>query len=173
MELKGSTFLLRGWCLTDAESLQRSADNKNVSDFLMDRFPCPFTMADAETWVKRWEHQYPVINFAIVDSNNVVIGGIGLEFRADIYCKTPLLGYWLAQPFWGKGIMSSAVALISHYAFNKLGAICITAYALSNNPASMRVLEKAGFIRQGVINKSVIKNNQVLDEHIFALQAPE
>lgn len=171
MELHGDTFLLRPWALTDAKPLQKNADNKNVSNFLMDRFPSPFTLADAEAWVRRWEGQDPVINFAIAGNADEVIGGIGLEFRADVYRKTPLLGYWLAENSWGKGIMSSAVALISNYAFDKLGAICITGYALSNNPASMRVMEKAGYTRQGIIKQSVIKNGEVLDEHIFALQA--
>lgn len=170
MELQGKGFTLRNWKLSDAPAMQRNADNKNISKFLLDRFPSPYTIADAEAWVNLWQGQQgPVINFAIADENDEVIGGIGLEFREDVYRKTPLIGYWLAEPYWGKGIMPQAVKLICDYAFAKLDVICILAYVLSKNPASMRVMEKAGFAKRGIIPQSVIKNGEVLDEHVYCL----
>jgi RimJ/RimL family protein N-acetyltransferase len=169
MKLHGSGFTLRNWKLNDASATQRNADNKNVSRFLLDRFPSPYTLADAEAWVKNWQDQAPVINFAIADENDEVIGGIGLELREDVYRKTPLIGYWLAEPYWGKGIMPQAIKLMCDYAFTELGMICILAFVLSKNQASMRVLEKAGFTKVGVIPKSVIKDGVVMDEHVYCL----
>ncbi|MES2278502.1 MAG: GNAT family protein [Bacteroidota bacterium] len=171
MKLQGDGFILRGWHLTDAVAMQRNANNKNISDFLLDRFPSPYTMEDAEAWVQRWQGQDPIINFAIVIGDEV-IGGVGLEFRQDVYRKTPLIGYWLAEHYWGKGIMPQAVKLVADYAFADLEVICILAYVLSKNPASMRVMEKAGFIKQGVIPRSIIKNGDVLDEHVYSLNRP-
>lgn len=169
MELQGNGFTLRNWKLSDAPVMQRNADNKNIAKFLLDRFPSPYTMADAEAWVQRWQNQDPIINFAIANDNDEVIGGVGLEFREDVYRKTPLIGYWLAEPYWGKGIMPQAVTLVCNYAFKKLDVICILAYVLSKNPASMRVMEKAGFNKVGVIPKSVVKDGVVMDEHVYCL----
>lgn len=171
MEIQGDGFILRGWHLTDAESLQRNADNPNIAAFLLDRFPSPYTMDDAEKWVDYWQNQNPMINFAIAIDDEV-IGGVGLEIRYDIYRNTPLIGYWLAEQHWGKGIMPKAVKLVAQYVFEQLDAICLLAYALGKNPASMRVLEKAGFTKIGVIPKSVIKSGEILDEHIYALNKP-
>lgn len=168
MELKGDGFKLRSWYLSDAPAMQRNADNKNVSRFLLDRFPSPYTMADAEAWIKRWQHQEPIINFAI-EIDGEVAGGVGLEFRQDIYRKTPLLGYWLAEQHWGKGITAKAVKLLADYAFAQLDTIAILAFVLSANTASMRVLEKAGFEQQGTIKRSVIKNDVIYDEHVYCL----
>jgi RimJ/RimL family protein N-acetyltransferase len=79
------------------------------------------------------------------------------------------MGYWLAEHYWGKGMMPQAVKLVTDYAFAHLDVMCIVAFVLSKNPASMRVMEKAGFTKQGIIQKSVIKNGEVLDEHIYCL----
>lgn len=167
MQLQGTNFILRKWRLMDAESLQRNANNKNISNFLLDRFPSPYTIEAAEFWVELWLGKNPVTNFAIAMGDEV-IGGIGLEIRQDVYRKTPLLGYWLAEQHWGKGIMPEAVKLITQYAFAQLDVIAIVAYALGNNPASIRVLEKAGYRKCGMIPKSVIKNGAVLDEYIYS-----
>lgn len=171
MELTGNGFTLRNWQAGDEESLQKHANNPNVSATLLDRFPSPYTIEDAQAWVKMFEDQEPVVNFAI-SINGEVVGGIGLNFRADVYRKTPLLGYWLSENYWGKGIMPEAVKLITNYTFTQLDAVCIQALALSSNPASMRVLEKAGYEKQGVLRQSVVKNEQILDEHVFAILKP-
>jgi len=171
MELTAETFILRNWLLTDAESLQHHANNPKVAGCLLDRFPNPYTMKDAVDWVTFNQDQNPVVNFAIAVDNSVV-GGIGLEFRADIYRKTPLLGYWLSESYWDRGIMTEAVKLITQYAFEQLDVICIQANPLSKNTKSVRVLEKAGYQQQGIIKQSVIKDGEVMDEYIFANQKP-
>lgn len=168
MELQGNGFTIRNWKLSDAASLQRNANNKNISRFLLDRFPSPYTIEAAEAWVQLWHEQDPIINFAIA-INDEVVGGVGLEFRQDVYRKTPLIGYWLAENHWGRGIMPQAVKLVCDYAFMQLDAICILAYVLSQNPSSMRVLKKAGFSKAGVIPRSVIKGGVVMDEHVYCI----
>lgn len=103
MELRGTGFIIRGWEKGDAASLQKHADNPKVSDRLMDRFPSPYTIEAAVNWVNSLVEQDPLINFAIT-INNEVIGGIGIEPRQDVYRKTAILGYWLSEELWGRGI---------------------------------------------------------------------
>ena len=167
MEIKGNGFILRTWRLQDAEQLQLHADNKNIADFLLDRFPSPYTLTDALFFINLKLNELPVTNFAIVIDDEVC-GVIGVDMREDIYRKTPLLGYWLSGKHQNKGIVTDAVKLITQYAFDNLDIICIQAKALGTNWASMRVLEKAGYIKQGILERSVIKNNQVFDEHVYA-----
>ncbi len=166
--LQGNGFLVRGWQKGDEVSLQKNADNLNVSAFLTDRFPSPYSLEAARGWVESLLDQDPLINFAIAIKNQVV-GGIGIEFREDVYRKTGLIGYWLAEELWGKGIMTEAVKLVTAYAFQNLDLIRLQAGVLSKNPSSMRVLEKAGYVKEGVLKRSVIKRGEILDEHVYAI----
>jgi [ribosomal protein S5]-alanine N-acetyltransferase len=168
MELQGTGFTLRGWHMDDIFSLQKHADNPNVYNFLMDAFPHPYTIDDAANWITRMQKQNPVLVFAI-DVGGKLVGGIGLEMRHDIYSKSPLIGYWLGEEFWGHGIMTEAVRLVSAYAFAHLDIVRLQAGILGNNPASMRVLEKAGFVREGILRNAIVKNGVVLDEVVYGL----
>jgi RimJ/RimL family protein N-acetyltransferase len=168
MELPGTGFKLRGWHMDDMLSLQKHADNPNVYNFLMDSFPHPYTIDDAVNWITRMQHQNPMLVFAIAIEGKLV-GGIGLEMRHDIYTKAPLIGYWLGESFWGRGIMTEAVKLVANYAFANLDIVRLQAGILGNNLASMRVLEKAGFVKEGVLRDAIVKNGVVLDEHIYGL----
>ena len=167
MELKGNGFVIRGWKKGDEVSLQKNADNPNISGFLMDRFPAPYTLEAAQFWVSGLLEQDPPANFAIAIDDEVV-GGIGLELREDVYRKTALLGYWLSEDLWGMGIVTEAVKLVTDYAFANLDIIRIQAGVLSKNAASMRVLEKAGYQKEGISKNAIVKNGEVLDEHIYA-----
>ena len=168
MQLPGNNFILRQWQLNDAPSLQRNADDRRVSATLLDRFPYPYTLEDAVNFIGMKINETPVTNFAI-DIGGEVAGVISIDVRADVYRKTPLLGYWISPGYRGKGIITEAVKIITNYAFNTLDIICIQANVFGNNPASMRVLEKSGFTRQGILPKSVVKNGVVLDEHLFTI----
>ena len=171
MELKGTGFTIRGWKLGDEVSLQRHANNPKVSDCLMDRFPSPYTIEAATAWVNSLLDQNLLMNFAITIADKV-IGGIGIEPRQDVYRKTAILGYWLSEELWGKGIMPEAVRLVTAYAFAELDFIRIQASVYSKNPASMRVLEKAGFVKEGIMRNAVIKGSEIMDEHLYAILKP-
>jgi ribosomal-protein-alanine N-acetyltransferase len=168
MELKGQGFTLREWKLEDAESLQKHADNTNVSDFLLDRFPSPYTMDNAIHWINQMQSQNPLKTFVIAVENELA-GAIGLELREDVYRKSPLIGYWIGEGYWGSGIMAEAVKLITAYAFTNFDVIRIQAGVFGNNPKSMRVLEKAGFTKEGIMKNAIVKKGLILDEHIYAI----
>ena len=171
MELKGKGFTLRGWKTTDAEALQKRADNTNISDFLLDRFPSPYTLDDAVNWIALMQNQDPMVNFVIA-ADDSLIGVIGLEFREDVYRKTALLGSWISEEYWGRGIMPQAIKLFTAYAFANLDVLRIQAGVLSSNPKSLRVLEKAGYVKEGVMKNAIIKNGVILNEHIYAMCPP-
>ena len=73
MELKGTNFILRGWKKDDAVPLQKHADNANISDFLLDRFPSPYTMGDAISWIALMQNQNPLTTFVIAVENELVM----------------------------------------------------------------------------------------------------
>jgi ribosomal-protein-alanine N-acetyltransferase len=168
MELNGRDFILRELNLADAPTLQLHANNPNISRFLFNRFPLPYTLEDAEYFINSKVGQDPITCFAIA-INEDVIGIISLEFRIDVYTKAPLLGYWVSEQYWGKGIVTEAVKLITDYAFKHLDIISIRAVVFDNNPVSMRVLEKAGYLKEGILKNNIFKNGEILDEHIYGI----
>jgi RimJ/RimL family protein N-acetyltransferase len=168
MEIKGQGFTLRGWKESDIPALQRNADNPNISAFLLDRFPYPYTTDDAVWWVNLMLKQDPFLNF-VIDVDGELDGGIGIELREDVYRKCALIGYWLGENYWGRGIMPEAVKLVVEYAFANFDIHRFQAGVFGNNPRSMRVLEKAGFVKEGILKNAIVKNGMVLDEHVYAL----
>ena len=169
--LQGSTFCLRSWQPGDEAALVKYGNNLNVSRYLADRFPYPYTLADAENWIAFVSKQNPVLTFAI-DVDGEAAGGIGLEPRPDERRKTVHIGYWLAEPFWGRQIVSEATKLVVEYGFATLDIVRIESVVYHPNTASMRVLEKAGFVKEGVSRKAIFKNGEFYDEHIYGLVAP-
>lgn len=168
MDLKGDGFTLRGWYKNDASDLQKHADNPNISGYLFDRFPSPYTLNDAENFISHKLHQNPTTSFVIAIDDKL-IGVISIDMRDDIYRKAPLLGYWLRQDHWGRGIMTEAVKIITMYAFANLDIVRLQAGVLANNPGSMRVLEKGGFLKEGVLRNNIIKDGVVMDEYIYGM----
>jgi len=168
MELKGQGFTLRGWRPDDAEALQRNADNHKIYNCLLDVFPLPYTMENAVDWVDMMIPQDPLLVF-VIDIDGELAGVVGITMRADVYRKAPLIGYWLGEAYWGRGIMTQAVKLVVDYAFANLDITRLQAGIFSTNPASMRVLEKAGFVKEGIARSAIIKNGVVLDEHCYGL----
>ena len=168
MELKGTQFILREWKKGDEIALQKHANNKNISRFLFDRFPNPYTLADAKEFVSGHLNQNPLRNF-VISINDEVAGVIEFKPGLDIYRKTAVLGYWLGEPFWGNGIMTEAIALITGYAFKNFELLRIQSHVNANNPASMRVLEKAGFKKEGILKKAIFKDGVIMDEHVYGL----
>jgi len=167
MVLTGNGFVLRNWQRGDEVSLQRNANNPNVSRYLKERFPYPYTIDDATDWINyNLTQDEPIVNFAL-DIAGEIAGGIAIELRGDIYSRSGIIGYWLAEQFWGKGIMPEAVKLVTQYGFNRLDLIRLQAGVFSKNAASMRVLEKAGYYKEAVLKNTVIKNGELMDEHLY------
>lgn len=167
MNQKLGDFLLRDWRMEDAPSIARYGNNRKIWLNLRDGFPYPYTLRDAETYIRRLNEVKPRTVFAIATASEA-IGSIGLMPGADVHRFTAEMGYWLAEPFWGRGIMTSAVKSMVSYAVRELKLHRISAEPYVSNPASARVLEKAGFTREGILRSSVYKNGMVLDQFLYA-----
>jgi RimJ/RimL family protein N-acetyltransferase len=162
-------FKLRPWSTNDISSLAKYADNYNISKFLRDAFPYPYDEEDAKAFIEFATSETPVNHFAI-DIKGMAVGGIGIHPLADIYRKNAELGYWLAEPFWGKGIITKAIGEMVNYAFDTYDINRIFALPFGTNLASQRVLEKAGFKLEGKFEKTIFKNGEWIDELIYAVR---
>ena len=161
--------ILKRLTAADTETMARLANNKKIWDRVRDLFPHPYTLSDAQAFIKRTEEESPAHTFGIVNQENQLYGVIGLVPNDDVYRIGSELGYWIGEPYWGLGIASRAVAQMIQYGFDKLQLQRIYAGVFDFNQASMRVLEKNGFIREGIRRKAVIKNGQIHDEHHYAI----
>jgi RimJ/RimL family protein N-acetyltransferase len=168
MEIELEQCTLRGWRLDDVESLVRYANRKSIAQNLRDSFPHPYTVDDAEEWVQLAGAQRPQTDFAI-EFDGVAVGGVGFEPKTDVFRKTGEIGYWLGEPFWGRGICTEAVRAATRWGLEALGYQRIYAGVFSSNPASMRVLEKAGYEREACLKRAIYKNGKILDEVIYAI----
>jgi RimJ/RimL family protein N-acetyltransferase len=152
---------------SDAESLARHANDWNVWINLRDTMPHPYSVADATRWLEHIQHQDPRINF-IIDLDGQAIGTIGLVIGEDVERCAAEVGYWVGAEHWGRGIATAALICICRYAFADLGLLRIFAKAKAANIASLRVLEKAGFEREGLMRNACIKNGMVMDMALYA-----
>lgn len=168
-ELRTPRLLLRPWAARDADALVRHANNRNVARTLRDAFPHPYTRDDARQWLEsRATDQGPTLDFAI-ELDGEAVGSVGLKTRGDILRCTLEVGYWLAEPLWGCGLVSEAVAAVVDYAFATFPDIeAVQAHHIESNPASGRVLEKCGFRLDGRLRRSAIKEGVVEDLFVYS-----
>lgn len=162
-------YKLRGWKIEDVKSLVKHANNWAIAKNLTDKFPYPYTENDGLSFIKYASEEKSNIIFAI-DINGKACGGIGLHPQADIHKKNAELGYWLGEPFWGNGIITSAIEEVIKFGFNNLEIDRIFARPFGSNIASQRVLEKSGFKLEGKFEKTVWKKDKYEDELIYAIR---
>ena len=168
IKLQFDNYCIREFFTEDVDSLVKYANNYSVSRYLRDAFPFPYTEKDAMRWIDIVMHDKFNLTFAIADEQEL-IGGIGAMPNQDVNRFTAEIGYWLAEPFWNKGIISKAVSTFCGYLFNNYNFNHLTASIYEGNDASMRVVQKAGFILEGVLRKNVYKENKFLDQYIYGL----
>ena len=152
--------------LSDKSELAKLANNKKIWDNLRDYFPYPYNENDADFFIKLTEQENPKQNFGI-EYNGKLCGVIGLIIQKDVYRKSAEIGYWIGEPYWGMGIATKAVELITVYGFNTLNLNRIYTGVFEYNTASMKVLEKNGFEKEGIFKKAVFKNEKFFDEHRY------
>lgn len=172
MEINFDEYKVRSYTHSDISSLVKYANNYNISRWLKDSFPFPYTEEEAVVWLATCSSQQPETCFAIADSNEL-IGGIGFHIREDVFRFNAEIGYWLGEPFWGKNIVSRAVKEMTHFIFTNFNINRIYANVFDGNPASAKVLTKCGYRREAVLIKSVFKENKFIDQHIYALLREE
>lgn len=164
---------IRPWTLEDIPAVARYANNRKIADNLRDVFPHPYTFSDAERFVHMAMNDKVSRRYFAIDHAGQAIGSIGAVFNTDIYTGTAEFGYWLAEEYWGNGIITIAIKLIVKDLFESTDVRRIYAEPFSSNLASCKALEKAGFTCEGVLRKQVIKNGNVLDCCIYSILKEE
>ena len=161
---------IRKWRLSDAGDLAAAVSNEKVLDNLRDRLPFPYTEQDGAEYISAMlaEDENETFAFAIsVDGK--AVGSISVFRQANIHRRTAELGYYIAEEYWGKGIMTDAVKQICRYVFENSDIIRIFAEPFAHNTASCRVLEKAGFVCEGTLRCNAVKNGKVIDMKMYSL----
>lgn len=160
---------IRKWEHTDAADLSAALSNKKVQDNLRDGLPYPYTEQDGQDYISAMlaANENDTFAFAVM-ADEKVIGSIGAFRQANIHSKTAELGYYIAEEYWGKGIMTEAVKQVCDYVFSQSDIIRIYAEPFAYNIGSCRVLEKAGFQYEGTLRSNAVKNGPVLDMKMYA-----
>jgi len=167
MELHCDKCILRSWHREDPGSLVRYANNRKIWLNLRDRFPHPYTEADAQGWVERALSGKPETEFAI-EASGEAVGGIGFTLGTDVERYSAEVGYWIGEAFWGKGICTDALKAATRYALVAYPLNRIFAVPFGENLASMRVLEKAGYARECILKRSAFKDGRFVDQVMYA-----
>lgn len=167
MEIDAGACLVRSWKRDDAASLVRHADNRKIWRNLRDSFPHPYTEAEAAHWVGAASSQERETNFAI-EVDGEAAGGIGFVLQTDVSRRSAEIGYWLGEAYWGRGVCTAALISMTEHAFSNFDLVRLYAGVFDWNPASRRVLEKAGYEFEGTQKKAVFKDGEIIDQHLYA-----
>ena len=159
---------IRPWKEGDENSLVKYANNENISRNLRELFPHPYTLRDARTWIAFNKDMLPALNMAVILGDHV-IGAVGIALKEDVYRKNAEIGYWIGEPFWGRGYATAAARLMVAYTFENYDVTRIYASMFDHNIASRKVLEKAGFKHEATFKKALFKNGRYADEIIMSL----
>lgn len=165
---------IRKWELSDAADLAMAVSNKNIQNNLRDGLPYPYTEQDGADFISAMlsADENETFAFAITVDDKAV-GSIGVFRQGNIHRLTAELGYYLAEEYWGRGIMTEAVRQICQYVFEKSDIIRIYAEPFAYNVASCCVLEKAGFQYEGTLRSNAMKNDKIIDMKMYSLLKAE
>ena len=172
MHLKLPTCDVRSWRTLDAQPISRYANNRKIWLNLRDAFPHPYTLKDAREYIRAVRQRTPETSFAIT-VNDEAIGSVGFVLREDVERVSAEIGYWLAEPFWGRGIATEALSAVTAHAVETHQLTRVFAVPFAWNAASCRVLEKAGYVLETRLRRSAIKNGTMTDQLQYAFIVPE
>src|SRR5712691_11684876 len=167
MKLALTRCVVRSWAADDLGSLVKYADNRKIWLNLRDRFPHPYTRRDGRDFIQLARSQRPETMFAI-DVDGEAAGGIGFVPHSDVERVSAGIGYWVGEPFWGRGIATEALVAMTKYAIVTHGLTRVYAVPFASNTASCRVLEKAGYVLEGRLRRSAVKDGRVTDQLQYA-----
>mmetsp|Transcript_22741 Transcript_22741/g.79481 ORF Transcript_22741/g.79481 Transcript_22741/m.79481 type:complete len:443 (-) Transcript_22741:18-1346(-) len=172
----GNRLSLRRYRADDADAVARYADNDKIARWLRDLFPHPYTMEEAREWAgeiapawKRERDGAPYVFAIATADDDSLIGSISLSAGGDVHSGSFECGYWLAEPYWGSGLMTEALALMVAYGFTTLAADRIYATPFAGNRSSRAVLRKVGFAYEGRMPAYAVKRGVVHDGIMYAM----
>ena len=160
-------LILRTWQAADGPALVRYANNRKIWLNLRDIFPHPYTSEEAHRWLARCAGATGEPADLAIEFAREAIGGVGLQFFTDVHRLTAEIGYWLGEPFWGRGFATLAVKAVTDYGFATFDLHRVQATVFEWNPASARVLEKAGYTFEGRLRGSIVKHGRIGDALLY------
>ena len=172
MRLSLTHCFVRSWEPADVSALVRHADNRRIWLNLRDRFPHPYTTHAAVSFIRGVKASRQETTFAI-EVDGEAAGGIGFMLQPDCERVSAEIGYWLGEAHWGCGICTDALQAVTQYAVEQHGLTRLFALPFAHNTASCRVLEKAGYVVEGHLRRSAIKDGVICDQTLYAFIAPE
>jgi RimJ/RimL family protein N-acetyltransferase len=172
MHLALAKCIVRSWREEDALHLPAHANNRRIWINLRDLFPYPFTLTDADAFVRYARERQPETLFAI-EVEGRAAGGIGYIVRDDIERVSAEIGYWLSEVYWNRGIATEALRAMTRYAIRRHGLTRVYAVPFASNVASCRVLDKAGYALEGRMRRSAIKDGVIIDQLLYAYVVPD
>ena len=169
-EIKTKRLLIRSWRFGDEKELEQAANNKKIARNLIDDlFPSPYTLKDAQFWVKTSQDKDKQDKTFAITLDGKIIGGIGFGSLDKDNQHTAVTGYWLSQGYWGKGYATEALNAVTKYAFKYFNVERMEAKVYTWNPSSAHVLEKCGYKLEGTLRKNTLKGGKVVDEWIYSI----
>ena len=159
--------VLRPWHPADKADLVRHANNRNVWRNMAHSFPHPYTEEDADLWLAIAAEPGRSLQLAI-EVDGQPVGGIGAIAGEGVFAATAEFGYWLGEPWWGRGIATAAARALASRILDERLFARLQAHVFAWNAASMRVLEKAGFAREAVLRCAATKEGQLIDAVLYA-----
>ncbi|XDG01419.1 hypothetical protein ABKA04_001034 [Annulohypoxylon sp. FPYF3050] len=172
--VKTDKCYIRAYIPSDAEATSVAANHPEISQYMRNRFPYPYTMEHAKFWVDHAAKGDPMVNYAIFAPDGAFAGAIGLMPRDDTEYRTWEIGYWISMDYWGKGIATSALKGFSVWAFKQFPDLLrLEAQVFEGNDASMKVLEKVGYTKEGVRRRAICKKDKIMDQHVYGLLKEE
>lgn len=164
------TCTLRKWQLSDAEARASMLNNRKILNNLRDGLPYPYTRDDADMYIRSMLSADEKDTFAYaITADGQVIGSIGAFRQGNIHRQTAELGYYLAEAYWGRGMMTDAIRQLCDIVFQTSDILRIFAEPFSYNIGSRRALEKAGFVREGILRNNAVKNGRLQDMVLYSL----
>ena len=168
MVLHGVRCNIRRWRVSDIDSLVRHANNPKIAQHLRDRFPHPYTHRDARDFLLyATGSEKEGANFAI-EKDGAAGGAIGFSLGSDVERYSAEVGYWLGEAYWGRGVATEALVLLTEHLFAKMNLLRLFALPFADNAASIRVLEKAGYVREGLLKSGAVKYGTPHDQFLYA-----
>lgn len=172
LELK--TCTLRRLAAEDAAPIAKLANNPQISRLMRNQFPYPYRLADAEGFIEFSNAETSRGIHLAIEVDGLAVGVVGLApgESGEVHARTAEIGYWVGEPYWGRGIASEAARALTDLVFEAGDLLRVFATVFDGNPASCRVLEKAGYTKEGIMRAHVEKSGKILDAHLYAKLNP-
>lgn len=171
--LVADNIVLRPWSLADAAELALIADNSNIAGNLRDAFPYPYSIQDAVNWLGKIIPVNIPVRFFAIEYQDRLAGSAGVVLKEDIYKKNAEIGYFIRDDLWGRGIATLAIKTLTRYTFETFDVVRVYAEPFSDNAASRKALEKAGYTHEATLRQNIYKNGIIKDSCIYGILRDE